>query len=134
MAKATKSRTPGKAGTKPGAGGKARKAATAVPRPGLAKGMTAVKPVATTTKAKAAPSAKPTVSVTGAKMVGPAPGKRPTRPAEGHALTEISKESGPTVVPRMEPTAPRAAIEPSQAAEREGTPPALPVPIASFTF
>jgi hypothetical protein len=136
MAKATKSRTPGKGGSKPGAGGKTRKAATALPRAGgkaKAKVMTAAKAPAAT-KVKFAPGAKPAVSVAGAKMVGPAAVKKPARPAEDTAITESSREFGPAAAPRTEPVAPRASIEPPQAVEREGTPPALPVPIASFTF
>jgi hypothetical protein len=133
MAKATKSRTPVKAGSKPGAGGKPRKA-VAVPRAVQSKGTTAAKP-AVAAKAKAAPSVKPAVSVAGAKMVGPAAVKKPARPAESAAITGVSKDLGLAVPPRVEPAAPRAAlIEPPQAIEREGTPPALPVPIASFTF
>lgn len=134
MAKATKSRTPVKAGSKPGAGGKPRKA-VAVPRAGQSKGTTAGKPVVAA-KVSAAPSAKPAVSVAGgAKMVGPATVKKLARPAEGTAIAGVSKDPGLAVPPRVEPAVPRAAvIEPPQAVEREGTPPALPVPIASFTF
>jgi hypothetical protein len=142
MAKATKSRKPDKAGSKPGAGGKPHKAATGVSPAG--KAVKAAKSTKTgnaapsAATAKAAPkSARPAVSVAGAKIVGPGGAKKPVvRTIEGDGASEISKDAAPAAAAKVEAVAPRASavIEPPQAAEREGTPPALPVPIASFTF
>lgn len=128
MAKATKSRKPGKGGRKPAtgkpAGGKKKVAKKVVAKAGGA-GKASTKKASTPVKKPASPPAR-SVAVA-------------TKPAREAAAQPIKTGTAAAVLARPErpvarpAPAPRAPALDQQPAESD-TPPALPVPIASFTF
>jgi hypothetical protein len=128
MAKATNSRKSGRAARKVGAKAKPRKEAKASGKKAKAAGATG-KPVAVRAGANVAKKA----TAVAAKKTAPQPAKKV---ADAVQDPMIKAGVAAAVLPRPERPAARsvpAPVDPSPPAESE-TPPALPVPIASFTF
>jgi hypothetical protein len=131
MAKATKSRQPAKGAPPSGGSAKPRKAAKAAPR--AARPSHGPNKIAKKVAVAAASSKKPVPSA--ARPVARMVAKSPSHPVERPAAEPIKVT---TVAARPTP-APEAKVpigieQPPQAAAGESAPPALPVPIASFTF
>jgi hypothetical protein len=133
MVKATKSRKPVGGERKSGAGTKTRtpvKVAkpTKLAKPAIAKPAVAKAPSGAKRTLKAGAKATPGSNL--AKTPAPSAAKKPMPPGEAQTV----KVNAPSVVmARPERLPPRPVVDP-QPVERDSTPPALPVPIASFTF
>jgi hypothetical protein len=130
MAKATKSRKPGKGGRKPAAKAKPRKPAKAAAKKKASKSASAKKGASAKRSApKARAKASPRVGLK--RSAGAA--TKIARPAVVDAALSAAALLPRPDRPALRSAGPKTSPVAEQAAEGD-TPPALPVPIASFTF